>query len=689
MPGMIPGAPDLPDPMDGAAEFPDGSEIEVTEAPLSKRLEYTSTLNKEIIAKLIRIRDAAAEPIEDMHEEWNRVDEHMGLHVDLSRSSIKGDGTIDPKRKEIPFEKSLVVPVSFSVEKVIQSQLGSIFSGRDPMFQYDGNGPEDVAGAKLMEVAVAYDLRKGNFPQVASQAIQNGLRYGISPVHLHWYEDFGYMQKPMIQGPMAQVIGQSMPDLLRPVRQWGLRSAHVRHQAIDPYKFRIDPRKSISTFQEGDVIGHEFVESLLYFKARKLSTDEGPYFNCDQLENSGWGSGYRKSTDVRSHGDEPGRDTSDAEEEIRSYHTEHMEIRIIPKEWELSESDKAEIWWFEWCGDDVIVRAHPSPYDHGKYNYGAGACYPDQNVIIPMGMGQMVDPFQRFMTWMASSRFENVRRFINNAALIMTDFIEVEDVMNPKPAGHIRLKQAAMDLIAQGLVSDARMFYPQLSLQDVTGAHMQDIQQLFEWVGRMTGANDLSQGVHLPSKRTATEIDKLAGSASQRVQYMAEDLDAGLFGPLAVLHDQIRQQYSNDEQWYRIGGDMAAEIEARVGNADMIQQTGSGLHAKIAPWDLYGAYDYIPYTGMDPNNPARSVENMMQLLQVTSGIPYLNDPQANMMMGEDEVADLKEFVIRIGENMKIKDVSRLFKKNPLVQAMEDQQLAEQRKLGNVVPVGQV
>jgi hypothetical protein len=681
---VIPGGPDVKGRMDGAAEFPEGSKIEGVSKKPHELLAYKAPLHKKILEKLTTIRDAAAKPIENMHEEWNRVDEHMGLHVDLSRSSVKGDGSVDTSKKEIPFEKSLVVPVSFSVEKVIQSQLSSIFNARDPQFQYDGAAPEDVAGAKLLETTVAYDLRQTNFSQVSSQAIQNSLRYGLAPVHLYWYEDFGYMQKPLIEGPLAKAVSSIYPDLLRPVRQWGLRSAHVRHQSIDPYRFRIDPRKSLSTFQEGDVIGHLFIESLLYFKSRRLEDEEGPYFNVKELDKQGWG----KKGANKSFGDEPGKDTDDVEE-IRSYDTEHLEIRIIPSEWELSDSNKPEIWWFEWCGDAVIVRAHASPYDHGKFNYGVGACYPDQNVILSMGMGQMIDPFQRFMTWMASSRFENVRRFINNAALIMEDFIEVEDVMKPKPAGHIRLKQPAMDLIAQGLVSDARVFFPQLALTDVTKAHMEDIQALFEWVGRMTGANDLTQGIHLPSKRTATEVEKLSGAASQRTTHMAEDLDAGLFGPLATLHNMIRQQYTKDEQWFRINGDMAAEIAARVGSDDMINRQGGGLHAKIAPWDLYGNFDYIPYTGMDPANPSRSVESLVQLLEVISGVPFLVDPQANIAMGETEIADLKEIVLRIGENMKIKDVSRLFKKNPIIQQMEDAQLEAQRAAGNVVPASQV
>ena len=673
-----------PDPMEGAAEFPEGSEISSSEAPLSDRLKYGSPLHKELLGKLIRFRDKAEEPIKAMHESWNLVDEHMGLHVDLTRSSIKGDGSLNTREYEIPFEKALVVPVSFSVEKVIQAQLGSIFAGRDPQFQYGGNGPEDEGGAKLMEVAVAYDLRKGNFAQTSSQSIQNALRYGLAPVHSYWSEEWGYMQKPMVQGPMAAALGKILPDLVRPIRQWGKRCSHVQHDAIDPYKFRIDPRQSISTFQKGDIAGHEFCESLLFFKGRRLSSGEGPYFNCKQLEKSGWG----RKNQGRSLGDEPGSKSSD-DADIQTYFTEHLEIRIIPKDWNLSDNDRPEIWWFEWCGDDVIVRAHPSPYDHGLFNYGIGTSYPDANVVIPMGMGQMIDPFQRFMTWMASSRFENVRRFINNAALVMEDFIEVEDVMNPMPAGHIRLKQAAQDLIALGVVSDARVFFPQLQLSDVTRGHIDDIQLLFEWVGRMTGANDMSQGIHLPSKRTATEIDKLMGSASQRSQQMAEDLDSMLFGPLAEIHCMIRQQYSTDQQWFRIDGDIAKSLSEEYMMEGKIKQgAGGGIHAQIAPWDFYGQYDYIPYTGMDPNNPARSAENLIQLMQIGQGAG-LNNPQQMMMMGEQDIMDLKEFVIRIGENLKVKDTARLFKPNPMIQVMQDQQLEAQRQAGNVVPAEQV
>jgi hypothetical protein len=671
--------------MDGAAEFPDDAKIVDNEAPLHERLKHKSTFHNELLGRLMDIRDEAAKPVENMHDDWNRVDEHMGLHVDLSRSSIKGDGTSDPDRKEIPFEKALVVPVTFAVEKTIQAQLTSIFNARDPMFQYDGHEPGDVQGAKLIEAVVANHLRRGSADMTAYQSIQNALRYGNAPVHTHWYEEYGYMMKPIVQGPMAELIGQKFPELVRPIRQWGRRQQYVRHQAIDPYKLRIDPRKSLSTYQDGDHIGHAFVESLLYFKSRKLENEEGAYFNVDALDDTGW-VGSEKDTTNKTHLDEPGKQGDDIED-VRAYETEHLEVRLIPNEWELSDSDKPEIWWFEWCGDAVIVRAHPSPYDHGKFNYSIGCAYPDQNVILGMGLGQLIDPFQRFMTWMASSRFENVRRFLNNSSLIAENFVEVADVLNPKPAGHVRLTQAAQDLIAQGVISDPRVFLPQLALTDVTGQHMADIQTLFEWVGRLSGSNDMTQGIHLPSKRTATEIEKLTGAASQRTMSMGEALDTGLFESMADQHAQIIQQFMTDEQWFRVGGDLARDIQQRVGESDAVKPSGGGLHVRIAPQDIYGMYDYVPYTGMDPEAPGKSVEALMNLMQVTMQTG-LHNPQMGMQMGEEEVADLKEFVVRIGQNLKVKDVERFFKPNPIL-VMQQQQFEAAKQAGNVVPADQV
>jgi hypothetical protein len=650
--------------MEGAAEFPDDAKIEaMDDAPLSERLKYGSAFHNEVLAKLMDMRDAAAEPVEAFHENWNLVDEHMGLHVDLTRSSIKGDGSVDPNKKEIPFEKSLVVPVSFAVEKTLMAQLTSIFSARDPRFQYDGAGPEDVNGAKLMEAVVSNHLRQGGTNMVVYQSI------------------YGWMMKPIVSGPMAEMVGMQFPELVRPIRQYGRRSQYVRHEAIDPYKLRIDPRKSLSTFQRGDMVGHQFVESLIFFKTRRLDKEEGPYFNVDQLSDTGW-AGCEHGENDKTHLDQPGT-TSDDTEEVRAYYTEHFEARIIPKEWKLSESDKPEIWWFEWCGDDVIVRAHASPCDHGQFNYSIGASYPDQNVIMSMGLGQLIDPFQRFMTWMASSRFENVRRFLNNASLIMDNFINVSDVLNPKPAGHVRATQAGQDLVAQGLIAPQNLL-PQLTMTDVTGQHMADIQTLFEWVGRLSGSNDMTQGIHLPSKRTATEIEKLSGAASQRTASMAEGLDYGLFDSMASQHAMLIQQFMTDEQWFRVGGDLARSLQQQVGESDAVKPAGGGLHVRISPHDLYGQYDYVPYTGMDPEAPWKSVDAMMQLLQVMQG-SGLTNPQAALALGEQEVADIKELVIRIGQNMKIKDVESMFKPNPIL-VQQQQAFEAQKAAGNYVPV---
>ena len=646
------------DPMEGAAEFPDDSEFESVEETPDQMLEYSRPLHSEVLARLIDLRDLGEQAIKDHADDWQRIDEHMGMRVDLTRSSIKGDGGVDTDKKEMPFEKSFVVPVSFAVEKVLTTQTVSVFAGRDPMTQFDGAGPEDVAGAKLMEATAAYDLARMRANLVVHSATQSAYRYGIAPVHEFWNEDMGWIMKPLISGPMAEMASMMYPELSRPVRQWGLKRAHVKWEPVDPYKLRIDPRKSVARFQQGDFIGHERVESLLYFEQRKLKKKDGPYFNCKQLRSVGFDKEQAR-TIKREEGTE-----GEYYEDSLVYPTEHMEVRLVPKEWELGESDRAEIWWFEWCGDSVIVRAHRSPYHHGEFNYQIGETLPDFHTVVNSGFGEMIDPFQRFMNWMGSSHYENIRRFINNSALIMERFVEVEDIKKPKPGGHIRVTQEAQELFASGMVSDPRVFYPQLGLNDVTKGHVEEIQFMFELVGRMSGANDPAQGVHLPSKRTATEIDALTGAASQRVQGIALILDEMLVGPLAGHLSQIRQQMTTDAQWYRINGDLAREIQRRIGaDNPILQSTEGGIRAMIAPHDLYGQYDYVPYSGMDPQNPARSAETLMQLMEL--GQP-MADPQMMLAIGEEEVLDVKELFTRIAENLRVKDISRLFRPNPLI-----------------------
>jgi hypothetical protein len=672
---------------DGAAEFPEGAGIESVEEKPEDLLAFKSKLHGTVLARLMDLRDLGEEAVEEHADDWQRIDEHMGMKVDLTRQAIKGDGSVQTDKKEMPFERAFVVPVSFAVEKVLQTQIVSVFTGRDPITQFDGAGPEDVAGAKLMEAVAGYDLRRMRANLVVASATQSALRYGVSPVHSYWNEEMGWVMKPLVEGPMAEIISQMFPELARPVRQWGLKRAHVTWEPVDPYRFRIDPRKSVAKFQRGDFIGHERVESYIYFTQRQLKNKDGAYFNVKELKSVG----FDRDT-ARTMKREEGTQGSFYEDSL-SFPTEHLEVRLIPKEWELGTSDRAEIWWFEWCGDAVIVRAHRSAYHHGEFSYAVGESLPDFHTVINSGFGEMVDPFQRFMNWMGSSHYENVRRFINNSALLMDRYIEMEDVLNPKPGGHVRLTQDAQDLVESGMITDPRVFYPQLNLTDVTKGHIEEIQWMFELVGRMTGVNDPAQGIHLPSKRTATEINALTGAASQRTQGIAQTLDDMLIGPLADQLAMIRQQMTTDAQWYRVGGDLAREIQRRIGEDPnrILQSTEGGLRAMISPHDLYGQYDYVPYSGMDPQNPARSVETMMQLMEI--GQPFA-DPQVMMAMGEEDVLDMRELFTRVAENMKIKDVDRLFKPNPLIpppmmgpEVVPDEAMAAGMQAGNFVPPG--
>ena len=89
-------------------------------------------------------------------------------------------------------------------------------------------------------------------------------------------------------------------------------------------------------------------------------------------------------------------------------------------------------------------------------------------------------------------------------------------------------------------------------------------------------------------------------------------------------------------------------------------------------------------------NPARSAETMIKLMEI--GQPFA-DPQQMMMMGEQDILDMKELFTRVDENMKIKDVDRLFKPNPMIpppmgpEVVGDEAMAAGMQAGNFVPPG--
>lgn len=645
--------------------IPDGSTISIGEAKMSELLKFGSKEHDELLTKLIQRRNMGDKALDPRTDRWDDIDNHMKMRIDLSQKAIHADGTRSSTKFEMPFRRSVVIPVSFATLQVRTTQMLALFLQNDPPFRYEGVGPEDVDPATLLEIAVGYDLRKTQFPLVAHQAIWDAERYGLGILYDTWERDWGWqLSKPLMSklplpDPIMSALKTAMPGLFEWNREWKLRAEHNMYVPVDPRRFYPDPRVPLARIQEGEYIGHGTLKGYMQL-LEKSEKNNGPYFNMDEVKTH---CGYGKATSQKRWID---RQDQRADELDRgSYCVDHLQVRLVPAEWGLGGGNRPERWWFTWVDDTVIIRAHQSQYAHDQFTYAVGESIPDYHSLDNPGWGEQIDGIQRLINWIYNSHIEATRRAINSAMVYSPALFEESDILHPTPGGHIRLTPRAEQLLLRGQVS-VQQLYSILTQTAVTQGHLQEAQFLANQVQQLSGTNDPVTGQPLPSKRTLGEIQTVLASATQRIATTMRLLDHQIFKPLAVRSGLNRQQFTELEQWFRISGDLAKELERRAASNPNFDIQGGVLRALIAPEDLVGNFDYIANTPDSPIEPAKNFELWMNFFQVVAqSMQIFASPE---IASDGRIPDIREIFNETMRKAGIKNIESFYRQLPQPQA---------------------
>jgi len=152
-----------------------------------------------------------------------------------------------------------------------------------------------------------------------------------------------------------------------------------------------------------------------------------------------------------------------------------------------------------------------------------------------------------------------------------------------------------------------------------------------------------------------------------------------------------RQQFTDQEGWFRVSGEFAREM-AMTG--DPRYQNGFMM---VTPDDLAGNFDYVPRSGPMPADPANSIQAWQVLSDMLAKSPMLlqmPDAQGRVL---DPVELFKEFA---RTPLGIRNIDSYFKQmqpppgigapgmppNVPVKVMPDDQVAQQRVAGNIIPM---
>lgn len=639
--------------------------IEIIDRPLSERLKPTESFHGELLSQLISRRDLAKSHIDKRAKKWKEVNNRLRMYIDLSKSSENVDGTTDSTRALHPFQQSVVVPASYSILHVLLTQLMSIYGAREPLLQFRGRSPDDVARAKMIEATIAYDIDQMQAFTPLYSMCQDSLKFGCGIIYDYWNTEYGEVVTR--QQPPEGQLGMIMQQLLGPeafvTRDWGITKEHNEWKPVDPFNYYPDPRMPIGEPQSGEFIGHRFFNGQMYLLERDESAG-GPYFNVEELKKYADQAHREDSTTV---GNDGYSNVTADEKDRGTYELDHLQVKLIPREWELGDSERPEIWWFTWANDAVIVRAHESPYEHGEFTYSVAESDPDFHSAFNPGIVESIDGLQRYMDWMFNSHIQNLMRHLNDAMILSPALVEMGDVTNPGPGRHIRLSPLGEELLMSGGYSIDN-FVHQLPVQDVTSPHLNAVNQMFQLAQRLSAANDPQMGMPTPDRRTLGEIQVINSSSSQRIQLIARIIDAMAIAPLARRSVANRLQYMSMEQYFRIVGDYAQELgqDHILANQDNIQ----------------GNYDYIHISGVLPPDPVRLSRTWSQILETLARLVPIMQPDE-----QGRIPDINKIAMETFKSMGAKNIEDFFMvPPPPPQVMPDEQVAQQEQAGNMVPM---
>lgn len=668
---------DLADASDNSLQVQDSATFTQGPDDIEKMLNPDGELHRKLLGRCTSRINMSARFRAQRYDDWDRVDEHMRLFINLNRKMRFADKTMDPVKKENPFKRAIVMPVSYAIFQVRVAQMMSLYLSQSPVIRLQGRSPQSIPSSKWMEAMLAYDADRTSLPLVLHGMFGDAEKYGEGTVYDTWDVVRGNKRNPpplqaisQVSPVLAMIASKLMPSLAQPKVDYNVPiREHNRLANVDPQLYFPDPRVPVTRTQDMEFCGHLTFSGRMNLIANSTKFG-GPYFNLQYLNRGGAQEAreYARSR-VRERLNSEAFGIRDQDNAKNFFALDHQQIKLIPREWGIGPQDVPVIWWLTVSNEAVIIRAHESSYDHGEFTYATCESNPDPHPVVNAGTIENLDGLQRVCDWFMNSRIANVRKMVNNSYVYNPAWIEAADMENLGPGRHVRYTQEGLRMLMSGQLTPDQMMPQQLQVQDVTGTHAEMFNMLFDLAQRMGAASDPSMGAPTPEQKTLGEIQSMLAASSQRIAMLAKTMDAQAFTPFVYRMIQNRQQFTTMDQYYRIEG------------ADQGDDPSAGLQM-IGRDDVQGDYDYIPNSGVLPPDPGRQAQTWLQLLQM------LLQPGTPLMMPKQNgtIPDIHGVFEETVRQMGIRDLSEFYTLAQPPQVVPDAQALAGAQAGNLQPV---
>jgi hypothetical protein len=569
------------------------------EYPGNLDLRPGSNFHNELKGKILtRARESRNEMCKRFPS-WNEIDRVLTTYIPLK------DKEEALKNKDSTKPISIVFPYTYAELEALMTYLCMAFF-QDPIFQYEGTGPEDVQGSMLLELIIRLHCIKTKVTLAMHTTIRNSLAYGIGIGAPGWIRKEG--KKP-IKSELTSVSENGSTHERGVTFVESLLFEGNKLDSIDPYMWLPDPSVSAHDIQSGEFVGWIVRDNLMNMLSEEVASD-GEVFNVKYLKavrnKKSSFSTDQSDRNIKYGGQDPRNTTAASTSHID---TIYMYINLIPKEWKLGPSEYPEKWLFALSSDEVITSASKCDHAHGMYPVSVAAPEFDGYSPTPIGRLEVLYGLQHTLDFLFNSHIANVRKSINDMFVVDPYLININDLKDPEPGKLIRLRRPAWGRGVDKAVQ-------QLTVTDITRNNIADSAYITQWMDKISGADQsmmgsLRQGG--PERLTSSEFQGTRGSAISRLQHVAMIIGTQFMQDIGYMFAVHAQQYTSEETYVKLVGrnqEKFAEI------------FGKGTErTPVTPFDLAIDYDVIVRDGSIPGGNFSQV--WVQLYDIISKSPEL------------------------------------------------------------------
>lgn len=623
-----------------------------------KRLDLRpgSKLSNELIEFVTKKADFSFAKMSPRHEVFYQLDRLLTTYVPLKRWE-QAKRTRAPRRPV-----AVVVPQAYANLDTLMTYFQEVFLGQRPTWAYEGIGPEDVVGAKFIELKTQMDVDRATLSVPLTGWMRDGLVYGQGALLPGWKVERGprrYTRVEAVMDAINSVFGRRVRGTLDILYEGNTATL------VDPYRVLPDPGVPATNPQDGRYWSWSSIEDVLGLRAEEMNGDN--LFNVAYIEKAGG------NLCTRWTADRSGRIGIEGSSMYESWAKENstvinMYAKLVPSQLGLGKSDLVENWFMRVADGQVIIDLRPVGLEHGRFPVCIGVPDFDGHSFANLSRIELIFGMALTSNFMMNSFIENTVRSLMNLFLVDPSRIVIDDILNPSPAGLIRTTEEYYG-------SDVRTAFQQLAVNNVTQENIMNLRVLGELMDQGSGAIDVVKGMFRSGRgdRSATEAENAIQSAMSRLKRLAQNFSNTGMTALGTIFAHHAIQFMTKPMFVREMGDWPKALQDEFKRRQ--KTTGArGLYFDRDHLDVL--FDVRAKDGSQPINPNYKVNTALQIMQTMSG--FGDHPQFRQF-------DLLGWVMKIARLMGTYDLGEYLEAGGAdVQMMDNEEVLREHEAGNLL-----